>query len=233
MKQMVLLVDDDFLVHSFVGRVLSERGFVVVPAASAEEGLKLMRKDAPDLVILDLALNGVSGLDILGAIKNDRTLAQTPVIVLTGSDDQKQDVVCLDGGADDYVVKTFEPDILIARVKAVLRRTQLKGDRGGTLRCGNLAIDNDRRAVYLNDKVIENFTSKEFDLLYLLAKHSPKVLSRPFLIRKIWPERAVLDNNRTIDVHIRRIRLKLGDRDQTRLVTVTNSGYKLIGEDQV
>ncbi len=228
MKQTVLLVDDDPLVHKFVGRVLSERGYSVVPANSVENGLKLIRQTAPDLVILDLALNGLSGLDILGALKNDKGLAQIPVIVLTGSDDEKQDVVCLDGGADDYLMKTFKPDQLVARVKAVLRRAHFKGDREGCVQCGDLSIDNERRTVLVKDKVIDNFTTKEFNLLYLLAQKSPKVLSREFLIRKIWPERAVLEDNRTIDVHIRRIRLKLGDKTQERLVTVTGSGYKLV-----
>lgn len=231
MKNTVLVVDDDPIVQRFVGRVLTEKGYSVVPATTAEEGLKMVRSALPDLIILDLGLNGVSGKDILGAIKNDKNIAKTPIIVLTGSDDSRDSVSCLNGGADDYLVKTFDTDIFVARVKAVLRRANFNGQNEGIMRCGDLSLDNESRVVFIKDRMLESFTSKEFDLLFLLAQNSPKILSRNFLIRKLWPERGVLEDNRTVDVHIRRIRLKIDDKLQTRLVTVTGKGYKLLPEN--
>lgn len=227
-RQTVLLVDDDPLVRTLVGKTLKEQGFEVLAASSGDQGMSLIRKSAPDLVILDLELQGLCGLDILGAMKNDKDLRRIPIIILTGSDDGKQDVACLDSGADDYVIKTFEADKFMARVRAVLRRSHFGGDSSGMLRTKDMEIDTQRRAVIAQGRVIENFTLKEFDLLCLLATNSPKVLTRDFMAKKVWGDRQEVDNKRTIDVHIRRIRQKLGEPLHNCITTVPGQGYKFV-----
>jgi DNA-binding response OmpR family regulator len=228
LKQTILVVDDDPLVHKLIGRSLADHGFSVLQATTGEEGLRVLRRDLPDLVVLDLGLNGIGGMDVLGAIKNDKTLSSVPVIVLTGSDDEKQDVVCLDGGADDYVLKDFRGEVLLARVRAVLRRAQFKGGNNPVLEEGKFSIDTARRAVIFKDRIVENLTSKEFDLLFLLVQNSPQVLSRSFLARKIWKGQLGIVSERTIDVHIRRVRLKLGAEAAKCIVTVSGHGYKFV-----
>lgn len=228
MKQSVLLVDDDPLVHRLMGKCLLDNGYSVFNASNGEEALRLMRRSLPDLVVLDLGLNGIGGLDVLGAMKNDKQLARLPIIILTGSETEKMDVLCLERGADDYLNKSFEPDVFMARVKAVIRRSQFQGDKAEVLDLNDFSIDASRRAVILKDRIVENLTSKEFDLLYLLAQNSPRVLSREYIARKVWKGPLGLISSRTIDVHIRRIRQKVGPDMANRVVTAPGQGYKFL-----
>ncbi len=228
MKETVLLIDDDPLVHKVIGSAFKQQGFLTLAALSGEEGLKLLRKSLPDLVILDLGLNDIGGLDLLGAIRNDKSAAPTPVIVLTGTNRENQDITCLDLGADDYVLKTYDAQTLLARARALLRRVNHGDEKAGVLRCREISIDLGRRAVLLPGRVVENLTPKEFDLLYALARSRPKVLSRRYLAKKIWGGKLGVISKRTIDVHVRRIRKKLGPLESTRIATVAGIGYKFL-----
>jgi len=228
MKEEILVADDDKMDRFLVRKVLEENGFAVLEAGSGKETLKKSRERMPALLILDMNLGDFSGLDICAAIKNDNRIANMPILVLTGDHETGQNISCFDQGADDYMTKPFDRMELAARAKAILRRVNYAGGQKNILEREGISIDVGQRVVLLKDRKIENLTPKEFDLLYLLMKNSPNLVGRNLLAKKVWDRQVEIINERTIDVHVRRIRLKLGEAALGRLVTVPGSGYKFI-----
>ena len=221
----VPVVDDEPIVREVVERYLRQDGFAVQTAADGAEALRRFAAARPDLVLLDLMLPGVDGLEVCRRI---RTQSNVPVIMLTAKGDETDTIIGLGVGADDYVAKPFSPRELVARVKAVLRRASappLLGD-GDPLRFGQLVIRPDRRQVEANGRAVD-LTAREFDLLLFLASHPGQVFSRDELLDKVW-DWAYASDGGTVTVHVRRVRQKIeADPERPRYVkTVWGVGYK-------
>lgn len=228
MKQDVLIADDDKLDRHMLKKVLEENGFSVSQAESGKEALRKIREEFPSLLILDFNLGDFSGMDVCAAIKNDERISRVPILILTGDHEEGRNISCLDQGADDYMTKPFDRMELAARVKAIMRRVDYSGARQEVLKRDGLTVDIGQRTVFLNNRKVENLTPKEFDLFCLLVKNSPNLVDRDILARKIWEMSIELLNDRTIDVHIRRVRLKLGPESLGRVLTVPGKGYRFI-----
>jgi DNA-binding response OmpR family regulator len=220
----ILIVDDESIVREVVAQYLRQDGFQVELAADGPEALRRFAAARPDLVLLDLMLPGVDGLEVCRRI---RSQSNVPVIMVTAKGDETDTIIGLGIGADDYVTKPFSPRELVARVKAVLRRaaTQPIAD-GDPLHFGPLTIRPDRRQVELNGTTIE-LTAREFDLLEFLAAHPSQVFTRDELLDKVW-DWAYASDGGTVTVHIRRLRQKIEpDPERPRFIkTVWGVGYK-------
>jgi DNA-binding response OmpR family regulator len=219
----ILIVDDEPKIVRLVHDFLSAAGFGVITAASGEEALMRVRTQAPDLVILDLGLPGIDGLDVTRGI---RRLGELPIIMLTARDDETDKLIGLELGADDYVTKPFSPRELVARVRAVLRR---RAGRGETelLRAGALALDVPRMRVTRGDDQVE-LTATEFTLLAAMAREPGRVFTRSQLLDAIHGV-AFESYERAIDAHVKNIRRKLepDPRSPRFLLTVYGVGYRL------
>jgi len=241
----ILLIDDDKRLADMVGRYLSQAGFELLPcfdAGSAMAALRAQPALAPDLILLDLMLPDADGLDVCRDIRGlGGPVAQVPILMLTARGETTDRVVGLEVGADDYLPKPFEPRELLARVRALLRRSRLRAepaDRGGDarpgtddrpapMRFGRMEIDPDSRQVLI-DGVPRTLTAYQFDLLLALARNAGRVLSRERLMDLIRGE-ALDAFDRSIDVHVGRIRQAIEDdpKQPRRLLTVRGSGYVL------
>jgi DNA-binding response OmpR family regulator len=224
-RQRVLIVEDEPNIASFARMYLEAAGFGVMHAARGDEGLRLAESDPPDLVILDLMLPGMDGYEIT---KRLRRGGSTPIIMLTARDDAVDKVVGLELGADDYITKPFNPRELVARVRAVLRRGEARGQNGGlpestTIEAGPLRIEVGGREVFVEGEGVQ-LTPKEFDLLVTLIENRGLVLTREQLLERVWGY-TFLGDSRTIDVHVRQLRRKLGDA--CPIQTVWGTGYKV------
>jgi DNA-binding response OmpR family regulator len=221
----ILIVDDEAIVREVVGQYLEQDGFKVETAADGKEALTLFSSARPDLVLLDLMLPGVDGLEVCRRI---RALSNVPVIMLTAKSDEIDTIIGLGIGADDYVGKPFSPRELVARIKAVLRRASSPPPvaEGDPLHFGTLTIRPDRRQVQIAGQSVE-LTAREFDLLEFLAKHPGQVFTRDDLLDKVWDWSYASDGG-TVTVHIRRLRQKIeADPERPRFVkTVWGVGYK-------
>jgi DNA-binding response OmpR family regulator len=226
----VLVVDDEPNIREVVGRYLQRDGHTVVLAADGEAALRLYREHRPDLVVLDLMLPGVTGLEVCRRIQAER---RVPVIMLTARGDEEDRIIGLGVGADDYVVKPFSPRELAARVTAVLRRVQegaaMPAD-GPAIEVAGLRVDPNTREVHLNDRPVL-LTAREFDLLHYLASHPGRVFTRDQLLDAVWGYDFAAEPS-TVTVHMRRLREKLeADPGAPRLLlTVWGVGYRFGGE---
>ncbi|MGE0134962.1 MAG: response regulator transcription factor [Dehalococcoidia bacterium] len=227
----ILVVEDEDMVADVVERYLRRDGYEVEVAHDGNAGLAAYRRAAPDLVVLDVMLPGIDGLEVCQRIRED---GATPVILLTARDGEADKINGLGLGADDYVTKPFSPRELVARVEAVLRRaaapvrTSGAGARG-SLRFGDLEVDPVKRTVLLRGEPVA-LTAREFDLLAYLAEHPGRVFSREQLMDAIWDEDFEGDAG-TVTVHVRRLRTKI-EHDPSRpafLRTVWGVGYKFEG----
>ncbi len=225
MPQKILVVEDMEPVVDILRTILEREGFEVSVATDGPEGLEAAHKDKPDLMILDLVLPGLDGLEVLRRIRNEPDTAQLPVLILSGKEEEQDKVIGLEVGADDYVTKPFNAKELIARVKTHLRRTTPAAPPR-MLRTGDITMDLDRYTVTLQDRPV-HLTSKEFDLLRALLLANGRVLSRDVLYETVWGMHKDADvESRTIDVHIRSLRSKL-EHEGRRILTVRNVGYRL------
>lgn len=218
----VLVVDDHPEAREAARRALERAGFVVSEAADGDEALKAVTALAPDLVLLDLAMPGMGGLEVLTQIRRTGTL---PVIVLSGRGEESERVVALEMGADDYVVKPFLVRELPARIRSVLRRSRpAPSDR---VEFGELEIRLAEREVVLRGQRVET-TAKEFDLLAKLASHPRRVFSRAQLLEEVWGSSRDWQDPATVTEHVRRLRRKIeDDPEQPRwLQTVRRVGYR-------
>ena len=224
---MILVVEDEPDIRDLIVLHLAREGFRCRTAGSGAEALAEVRSMHPDLVVLDLMLPGLGGLDVCRRLRADPATAALPIIMLTAKADEVDRVVGLEIGADDYVVKPFSPKELVARVRAVLRRTRSPEPvRARVLRMGALTVDPDRHRVTLGDEALA-LTLKEFDLLQALMESAGRVLSREQLLTRVWGyAHAEEVLSRTVDVHVRRLRAKLGDEGR-RIATVTGVGYRM------
>jgi two-component system alkaline phosphatase synthesis response regulator PhoP len=230
MKETILIVEDEKDIVKMLDYNLKKEGFKTLSAHDGEDALDLASKDTPDLIILDLMLPGMDGLEVCKTLKKENRTASIPIIMLTAKSQESDKIVGLELGADDYVTKPFSPRELIARIKAVLRRANDKDKLQEILKMGDLIIDLSKIIVSVKNKPIE-LTAKEFELLKTLAKAKGRVLSRDYLLDTIWGfDNAVEIQTRTVDVHIRTLRKKLKS-EANRIVTVKNYGYRFEYED--
>jgi DNA-binding response OmpR family regulator len=196
-----------------------------VTAEDGEDGLRKAREFGPALVVLDLNLPGIDGLEVCRQLRKSEGTRDLPVIMLTARSDESQRVEGLDVGADDYVAKPFSVRELLARVRAVLRRSSPEsGSDTHTLQAAGITVDLDGRHVHVGGREIE-LTRREFDMLAALIRNRGRVLTRTRLLEDVW-EYDYPGETRTVDVHVRRLRQKLGDPAKTEVETVVGVGYR-------
>ena len=225
MASRVLIVEDERDIRDLVLFHLEREGFQVSSASSGEEALRQVRHASPDLVLLDLMLPAMGGLEVCRKLRQDPATVALPIVMLTAKGDEVDRVLGLELGADDYIVKPFSPKELLARVRAVLRRAK-PAPGAAAITMGALAIDPGTRTVTVQGAPL-TLTHKEFELLSALADAQGRVLSREFLLDRVWGySRAGEIESRTVDVHVRRLRVKLGSEGR-RILTVKSVGYRL------
>ena len=228
MTTRILVVEDDPDIAELVARYLSKAGFLTDRAASGREALEAIRLKSPDLLVLDLMLPHVDGLEICRQVRAYEKTANTPIIMLTARADESERIVGLELGADDYLAKPFSPNELVARVRALLRRSNRHAPAAKTLAYRTIAVDTERHVVLLAGEAV-TLTAKEFLLLEYLLKHRGRVLSRDLLLTDVWGYRYT-GGTRTVDVHVRRLREKLPLLAEA-IVTVKQFGYKLLDHE--
>ena len=217
----ILVVDDEKPIRRLLRMYLDEGGYTVTEAADGAEALSKMRDGGIDLVLLDLMLPEIDGLEVCRRIRDDHPAV--PVIMLTARDDEASRVTGLEMGADDYVTKPFSARELVARVKAVLRRVQGEPDATGPLRAGRVELDPASRTCSLDGQDVE-LTRLEFDLLAELAAHPNVVFTRERLLERVWGYQSGV-GGKTVDVHVANLRRKLGK--DLPIVAVRGVGYRL------
>ncbi|MBD0329857.1 MAG: response regulator transcription factor [Thermoleophilia bacterium] len=221
-SQTILVVEDEASIASFVSLYLKNAGYAVETAANGAEALQRLGAATPALIILDLMLPDVDGVELCRRV---RQRWDVPILMLTARDEDVDKIIGLEVGADDYMTKPFNPRELVARVKSILRRAtpERRERESDVLRHGELAVDAGRREVRVGDDEVQ-LAPKEFDLLWELLDHKGLVLTRDQLLERVWGYTFAGDT-RTVDVHVRQLRRKLGDASP--IVTVWGVGYKV------
>lgn len=221
----VLLVEDDPAIRTGLIRGLSEHGHVVVSASTGGQAVSLISEERPDVIILDLGLPDLDGVNVLEIAK---VLKAGPVIVATARDDEREMVRLLNAGADDYLVKPFSVAQIDARIRAVLRRTAPAPDTDLTLTVGGLRLDPVAREATLDGRELD-LSRKEFDLLAVLMQHAGEVVTKRVLLAEVW-QQAWGGADRTVDVHLSWLRRKLGETaaEPRYIVSVRGVGVKLV-----
>ena len=220
----VLVIDDEKDIVSLLRYHLEKAGFQCLEGMDGAAALRQVREHHPDLLILDLMLPGMDGLEICRHLRQDAATARLPILMLTAKVEEVDRVVGLEVGADDYVVKPFSPRELVARVRAILRRAQEPPDLS-VRRIGELEVDESRHSVTVQGTPVE-LTAKEFGLLCALIRANGRVLNREQLLEGVWGYADAAEiESRTVDVHIRRLREKL-NAEAKRIVTVKGVGYR-------
>lgn len=224
MTQRALIVDDEQAIVDLVRHHLEKEGLQVLEAKDGDTALRLARERKPDLLILDLMLPGIDGLEICRLLRRDPATAQLAIIMLTAKAEEVDRIVGLEMGADDYIVKPFSPRELVARVKAVFRRGREQPEYA-IKKVGALEVDEAKHQVRVNGQLVD-LTVKEFDLLCALMKARGRVLNRDQILESVWGYSNAMDiESRTVDVHIRRLREKIGTESK-RIVTIKGVGYR-------
>jgi len=223
-KSCILVVDDEPDAVSLVAGALVAEGFEVASASTGSGALELARANQPSLIILDLLMSGISGLEVCKALKGSERTAAIPILVLTRRAAEVDKVVAFELGVDDFVTKPFSPRELILRVKAILRGRSQSRRAAPRLHVGDIVLDADRHVIKVAAKTIEA-TATEFKLLATLMRSSGAVLSRATLLRELWGAETDVDP-RTVDTHLRRLRRKIRT-SQVRIQTVRGFGYRL------
>src|SRR5262245_23476420 len=224
-SDLVMVIEDEKEIRDLVRYNLEKAGFRVAAAADGEEGLKQLFASRPDALVLDLMLPGMNGLEIVREVRNEPLTHDLPVLILTARSAEMDKLLGFEQGADDYLTKPFSPRELVARVKALLRRTKPTGT-ARALEAGPLRVDLEAHVATCAGQRLD-LTPREFDLLAFLARHPGRALSRDELLRKVWGYDYV-GETRTVDVHVRRLRAKLGEH-HAMIETVLGAGYKLAG----
>jgi two-component system phosphate regulon response regulator PhoB len=219
----ILVVDDEPDLLELVRFNLAQLGFEVGTAATGLEGLERIRRERPDLVVLDVMLPDLPGTEVCRRIRSDPELVGVPVLMLTARTEEIDRVVGLELGADDYVTKPFSPRELALRVQAILRRVRGASDRPSTLRRGPLELDPDRHRCRVEEEDVK-LTAKEFELLRVLMERPGRVLTRDRLLDQVWGSDITV-TTRTIDTHLKRLREKLGAAGSL-VETVRGVGYR-------
>lgn len=216
----ILVIDDDKNILEIVKLYLNKEGYTVKTGERGDTAIDLFHEHKPDLVVLDVMLPGMDGWTVLHEIREE---SEVPVIMLTAKGDTLDRIQGLDLGADDYMAKPFDAKELLARIKAVLRRS-VGAESERKIAMPGLVVSLENYAVTLDDKVVE-MPPKEIELLYFLASHEGKVFTREQLLEQVWGF-DFFGDSRTVDVHVKRIREKLGERDAWEIKTVWGVGYK-------
>lgn len=224
----ILLVDDEEDLLDMLQYALEREGFAVETAEDGAEGLRKARLTRPDLIVLDIMMPRMDGIELCNRLREDGHLRLTPILMLTARSNESDEILGLDAGADDYLTKPTSPALLVSRVRALLRRTdRTESASTSMLRVHDLVIDRDRYVVSRvenGDEVAQfRLPRKEFELLYFFASHPGKVFTREELLNSVWGQ-DVFVVDRTVDVHVRKIREKIGS---PYIETVKGVGYKL------
>jgi two-component system, OmpR family, alkaline phosphatase synthesis response regulator PhoP len=225
----ILVAEDDRDIAELISLYLTRAGWRVHLTGSGDEALATARRQPTDLVILDVMLPGLSGLEVCRALRSDKTTAAIPIIMVTARAEETDRIMGLELGADDYISKPFSPNELVARIRALMRRSKRAETTEPTLAFGPLVMDLGRHMVLDEGREVK-LTAKEFMLLQYLLQHKGRVLSRDLLLGDVWGYRYT-GGTRTVDVHVRRLREKLPYLVDA-LVTVKQFGYKLVEESQ-
>jgi DNA-binding response OmpR family regulator len=220
--QTVLVVEDETSIASFVALYLKNAGYRIQAAGTGREALERVASEKPDLIVLDLMLPDIDGLEVCRRVRQS---SDVPILMLTARDEDVDKIIGLEVGADDYLTKPFNPRELVARVKSVLRRSvpERREVQTKQIKHGDLEIDVGRREVLVSGKEVQ-LAPKEFDLLWELLDHKGLVLTRDQLLERVWGYTFAGDT-RTVDVHVRQLRRKLGEASP--IVTVWGVGYKV------
>ena len=222
----VLIVDDEEHIVELLQFNLVNAGYKVITANNGLDALKKVIENKPDLLLLDLMLPGMDGLDVCKEIKRDKETSKTSIIMLTAKSEELDKILGLELGADDYITKPFSIRELLARVKAVLRRSSSDEISEEIYEIGRLKVDFERHEVLINNEKVE-LTLKEFELLEILIKNKGKILRRETLLDKVWGYEYI-GETRTVDVHIRYLRKKVEDDDKNPkfIETIRGVGYR-------
>lgn len=220
-KQTILVVDDEQDLLDLIEYNLKKEGFDVIKAEDGKEGIKMARKHSPNLVLLDIMMPKMDGLEAVEVMRGDEDLKHIPIIFLTARGDEKTEVEGLNKGGDDYITKPISTTKLISRIKAVLRRFEETTEISNRLEVHDIEIDKDRYIVTRGDEEFQ-LPRKEFELLFFLASRKGKVMDRQTLLNEVWGDNIYVVD-RTVDVHVRKIREKLGDE---YIETVKGVGYR-------
>ncbi len=224
MKGKILLVEDEAPIREMLGYALMKEGYTFREAADVEEARPLITDDRPDLLLLDWMLPGMNGVDYARRIRNNPDTSDIPIIMLTARGEEGDKVRGLDTGADDYITKPFSTKELLARIRAVMRRTK-DTDAEGIITVEGLALDPDTFRVTVDGKVVE-ISPTEFRLLHFFISHPERVYTRGQLLDQVWGQNVYVEE-RTVDVHIRRLRKTLEPYQYSHLVqTVRSVGYR-------
>ena len=230
-RKKILVIEDEVNIIELIRMNLEMHGFNVISSVTGEEGIEKTLNEFPDLILLDLMLPGMDGLEICKRIRMEKATSKIPIIMLTAKSEEMDKVIALELGADDYITKPFGIRELVARIKAVLRRIDEKEEKiveeVNVIKVYDISINMDKHMVQKNRTPVE-FTLKEFNLLKELAQNREKVLSRKYLIEHVLGQDKTTDS-RSIDVHITNMRKKLGTSDKTSnyIETVRGIGYKI------
>lgn len=219
----ILIVDDEPDILEFLRYNLVKEGYEVFTASDGEEGMRVAEKEKPRLIILDIMMPRMDGVEVCRQLRARPDFDKTLIAFLTAREEDYSQIAALDVGGDDYITKPIRPRVFLSRIKALLRRSDRQGEEeeSQVIKIGDLAIDLERISVEKDGQTIE-LAKKEFELLYLLVSKPGKVFSREEIFNKVWGTDVIV-GNRTIDVHIRKLREKIGDH---YIKTIKGIGYK-------
>lgn len=220
-KQTILVVDDEQDLLDLIEYNLRQEGYDVIKAENGKDGIQMAKEHMPDLVLLDIMMPQMDGIEVCDRMREDSTLSHIPIIFLTARSDEKTEIEGLNKGADDFITKPISTTKLVSRIKAVLRRFEETEEKVQRLSVHDLDIDKDRYIVTRGEEEFQ-LPRKEFELLYYLASKRGKVRDRQTLLNKVWGDNIYVVD-RTVDVHVRKIREKLGDH---YIETVKGVGYR-------
>jgi len=229
MKSKILVVDDEPDALEVIGFKLREAGFAPVFATDGAKALAAVRAERPDLVILDLMLPEIDGLEVCKILRRDPATVSLPVLMLTAKAAEMDRVLGLELGADDYLTKPYSPRELVLRVRKLLKRAQAADEAGERLRIGRMEIDIPRHSAMVDEKPV-TLTATEFNLLALLAKRRGRVQTRERLLQDVWGYETAIDT-RTVDTHMRRLREKVGPAADY-LETIRGVGYRFKADEK-
>jgi two-component system alkaline phosphatase synthesis response regulator PhoP len=222
----ILIIDDEDDIRDILKYNLEKEGFYIRVASNGEQGLKLIQQSIPDLIILDVMMPGMDGIEVCEAIRNNAEFNKILICLLTARNEDYSQIAGLNAGADDYVAKPIKPKVLVSRINALLRRKG-KIELSTTAKTSDLVINREKYLIEKNGEVI-HLPRKEFELLALLASRPHSVFERDVILESVWGTDIIV-GDRTIDVHIRKLREKIGDN---YIKTVKGVGYKFTDSDE-
>lgn len=217
----ILVVDDEPDILEFLRYNLHKEGYEVVLASDGRQALQVAAQERPQLVILDIMMPEMDGIETCCALRADKEFADLPIAFLTARDEDISQVTALDAGGDDYITKPIKPRVLVSRIQALLRRTQRQGAENETIEVHDLVIDRTQMLTFRQGQAIE-LPRKEFEILWLLASKPGRVYTRDDIFAKVWGDDVIV-GDRTIDVHIRKLRERVGEQ---YIKTMKGVGYK-------